>query len=350
MRLWGCLMCRMCHIVPQDILLRYSRDPSLSAADRQAFAASAMIDAQFREIRTQATKLTYLAMTVMPAVGPVASAPAVEVYDCQNGQVLPGTLVVSPGQSADMTARNVFTQTKLVSTFYQKVFGRNSIDDAGMTMLSSVHYGTHYNNAFWNGTQMSYGDGDGQIFIDFSKGNDVICHELTHGVTQHSLQLRYANEPGGLNESISDCFGVMFRQWSLTETGGQLDWLIGSDILGPGARSRGFACLRDLSDPGAAHCLAPQPKHFGGYRPGMDPHESSGIPNFAFYHICQAVGGNSWDRVGQVWYKVLVGSGPKPSMRMKTFANRTRQVAGQLYSGDTAFIAAVDSGWKAVGL
>ena len=76
-----------------------------------------------------------------------------------------------------------------------------------MTLVSSLHYGVNYNNAFWNGTQMTYGDGDGSIFLDFSKGNDVIGHELTHGVTQHSLQLNYSNEPGGLNESLSDCFG-----------------------------------------------------------------------------------------------------------------------------------------------
>jgi hypothetical protein len=78
----------------------------------------------------------------------------------------------------------------------------------GMTLISSIHYGVSYNNAFWNGMQMTYGDGDGSIFVDFSRGNDVIGHELTHGVTQHSLQLNYSNEAGGLNESMSDCFGA----------------------------------------------------------------------------------------------------------------------------------------------
>jgi Zn-dependent metalloprotease len=89
-----------------------------------------------------------------------------------------------------------------------------------MTLISSVHYLTNFNNAFWNGSQMTYGDGDGQIFVDFTLGNDVIGHELTHGVTQHSLALSYKNEAGGLNESVSDVFGSMFRQWQA----GQRRW------------------------------------------------------------------------------------------------------------------------------
>src|SRR5262249_54098362 len=155
----------------------------------------------------------------------------------------------------------------------------------GMAMISSVHYGRKYNNAFWNGSQMAYGDGDQSIFIDFSKGNDVIGHELTHGVTQHSLNLNYSNEAGGLNESLSDCFGSMFRQWRAQpqQDVNQADWLIGKDILGPAATARGYTCLRDMANPGAQHCLAPQPTHFSQYQSGMDPHESSGIPNLAFY-------------------------------------------------------------------
>src|SRR5678816_1031186 len=112
-----------------------------------------------------------------------------------------------------------------------------------MTMISSIHYGVRYNNAFWNGSQMTYGDGDGSIFLDFSNANDVIGHELTHGVTQYSLQLNYTNDAGGLNESLSDCFGSMFRQWEENQTVKQADWLIGKDIMGPSAIESGYtAC------------------------------------------------------------------------------------------------------------
>jgi Zn-dependent metalloprotease len=219
-----------------------------------------------------------------------------------------------------------------------------------MSMISSVHYGVNYNNAFWNGSQMTYGDGDGSIFADFTKGNDVICHELTHGVTQYSLQLNYTNEAGGLNESMSDCFGAMFRQWEANQDVNQADWLIGKDIMGPAALQKGLTCLRDMANPAAKHCLAPQPTKFSQFKPGMDPHESSGIPNLAFYTIAKAVGGKSWDKVGQIWYRSMTGFGPTPAMKMKGFANRTRTVAAQLYAGDSAVAGAVDAGWNKVGL
>jgi Zn-dependent metalloprotease len=252
--------------------------------------------------------------------------------------------------STDATAKRAFVETSSVATFYSQVFGRNSVDNAGMTLASSIHYGTGYNNAFWNGSQMTYGDGDGSIFVDFTKGNDVIGHELTHGVTQYSLQLDYADEAGGLNESLSDCFGSMFRQWEAKQNVNQADWLIGKDIMGPAALGKGLTCLRDMANPAAKHCLSPQPTKFSQFKPGMDPHESSGIPNLAFCLIAKAAGGNSWDKVGQIWYKSMTGFGPTPAMKMKAFANRTRAVATQLYPGNTAVAGAVDTGWKKVGL
>ena len=149
-----------------------------------------------------------------------------------------------------------------VAKFYKAAFGRNSIDNAGMTLLSNIHYNRLYNNAFWDGSQMTYGDGDGQIFIDFTQSNDVVAHELTHGVTQFTLGLNYTNEAGGLNESMSDVFGSMFRQWEADQEVSAADWLIGGGIMGPDAKARGFTCLRDMAKPGGAHCLAPQPFHY----------------------------------------------------------------------------------------
>jgi Zn-dependent metalloprotease len=202
----------------------------------------------------------------------------------------------------------------------------------------------------WNGSQMLYGDGDGKLFIDFTNGNDVIGHELTHGVTQYTLQLGYTDDAGGLNESISDCFGSMFRQWEAKEDVDKADWLIGSDIMGPGAKARGFKSLRNMANPADPKCVAPQPTHYSQLTPGMDPHYTSGPPNLAFYTACKAAGGNSWDKIGQVWYMALTSSGAHPSMKMTEFANRTRQVGTQKYHGDPAVAAAVDKGWKQVGL
>jgi Zn-dependent metalloprotease len=258
--------------------------------------------------------------------------------------------VANPGTSSDATAKRTYIETSAVAEFYKKVFNRNSIDNAGMTMMSSVHYGVKFNNAMWNGSQMIYGDGDQAIFIDFTNSNDVIGHELTHGVTQHTLQLAYSGDAGGLNESMSDCFGSMFRQWRANQTFSKADWLIGRDILGPTAKAKGYTCLRNMANPADPKALAPQPTKYSQITPGMDPHYSSGPPNLAFYTACKKLGGKSWERIGQVWYRSLTGFGPTRNMKMKKFADRTRQVAAQLYPASPVVASAVDAGWKQVGL
>jgi Zn-dependent metalloprotease len=149
---------------------------------------------------------------------------------------------------------------------------------------------------------------------------------------------------------MSDCFGSMFRQWEKQQDVNSADWLIGYDIMGPTAKARGFTCLRDMANPAAQHCLAPQPTQYSQITPGMDPHYSSGPPNLAFCTACKTFGGRSWERIGQVWYHALTAFGPTPNMGMKQFADRTRQVAHTMFSGDPAVAAAVDQGWKHVGL
>jgi len=344
--------CGTCFIIPVRILKKFSRDKKLSAKTRKAFADAARFESEWRNAREVKTLLTLSAQKMLTSGlrRSVTTPPAVTVFDCQQHTTLPGVSISSPGSSSDSTCKRAFLETTAVAKFYKSIFGRNSVDNAGMTLISSIHYSVKYNNAFWNGSQMTYGDGDGNIFVDFTKGNDVIGHELTHGVTQHTLGLAYQNQPGGLNESISDVFGSMFRQWEANQVVTQADWLIGKDIMGPGAITRGYTCLRDMSNPAASHCLAPQPTHFRQYRNGMDPHESSGIPNFAFYKAAMAIGGQSWKIAGKIWYKSLTGFGPSPNMTMKQFANRTRQVAGQLFPGNVRVKAAINQAWTAVGL
>jgi Zn-dependent metalloprotease len=339
-----------CFIVPRDVLMRLSQDAQLSAELRKGMFDTAQISHEIRGLRSQATKLTSVAAAQSRGFIELAPAPTVTVYDCKHTQTAPGTPVPNPGNSPDPTAKRAFNETTSVAKFYKDVFERNSIDNQGMTMMSSIHFGSNYNNAMWNGSQMIYGDGDGSIFIDFTSGNDVIGHELTHGVTQHSLQLDYFDEAGGLNESISDCFGSMFRQWESDQDVESADWLIGHDIMGPTAKARGFTCLRDMGNPAAKHCLAPQPTQYSQITPGMDPHYSSGPPNLAFYTACKTLGGKSWEKIGQVWYNSLTGFGPTANMRMKPFADRTRQVAHTLYNTTPAVAAAVDQGWQQVGL
>ncbi|HTQ36297.1 MAG TPA: M4 family metallopeptidase [Steroidobacteraceae bacterium] len=344
--------CGCCFIVPTKVLLRFARDRRLKASQRRAFAAAARLEKEWRHARQVKSRLARLAAEVLPAdLGAAAAAPPhVLVFDCRHGTVLPGAPVHDPAASHDEAPAHAFTETTEVVRFFRTVFGRNSLDGNGMALLSSVHYSVQYNNAFWNGSQMTYGDGDGAIFRDFTSATDVIAHELTHGLTQFTAGLGYEDEAGGLNESISDVFGSMFRQWRKGQTVVQADWLIGSDIMGPVARARGYECLRDMADPAAEHCLSPQPAHFSRYRDGMDPHESSGIPNLAFCKAALALGGNSWSVAGRIWFQALTAQKPAPRMRMKTFANRTRAAATSLYPAEPAVRAAIDAAWKAVGL
>ena len=348
----GCGTCN-CFIVPQHVLERFAKDKKLTAEQRQYFVDAASLERHWRANRASTAKLANLARSILPtSVSALAAAgpPSVLVFDCQHGTSLPGTPITNPGTSTDASAKRTFDETSAVVTFYQSLFSRNSLDNAGMTLLSSIHFSVNYNNAGWNGSQMKYGDGDGNIFIDFTKSNDVIGHELTHGVTQFSSGFAYSNQAGGLNESMSDVFGSMFRQWEANQTVSAADWLIGKDIMGPGATARGFTCLRDMSNPAASHCVAPQPTKFSQYQDGMDPHDSSGIPNFAFYKAATAIGGKSWEKTGKIWYQALTGFAPKPNLKMKGFANRTRTLAGTLFPAEPAIKIAVDKAWKAVGL
>ena len=339
-----------CKIIPEDVIARFAHDEDLSAELRAHFKNTLAIEPAWREVREVQAQLHAFATMSLSAHPVVAAAPAVTVYDCHHGVSLPGAPVPNPGSSSDPTAKRTFVETTAVAKFYKDVFGRNSVNGNGMTLQSSIHYGVKYNNAFWNGSQMTYGDGDGSIFVDFTLGNDVIGHELTHGVTQFTAQLAYANQPGGLNESMSDCFGSMFRQWQAGQTVAKADWLIGHDILGPQAKAKGFTCLRNMANPADPHALSPQPTQFKQYHDGMDPHQSSGIPNFAFHKAAMAVGGKSWEKVGQVWYKALTGYAPAPQLTMKAFADRTRTEAQKLFPGAPAVKKAVDDAWKAVGL
>jgi Zn-dependent metalloprotease len=339
-----------CQIIPDEVLKRFSKDRKLTTEQRKHFARAALVGKQIRKLRTQAGKLTAVTTSLGLAAGTIPAAPTITLSDCQHNQTLPGIPVDDATDSTDGATKRAAVETSAVADFYKTVFGRNSIDDAGITMASSVHYGINFNNAFWNGSRMTYGDGDNNIFIDFTTSTDVIAHELTHGVTQYSLQLAYTGEAGGLNESLSDVFGSMFRQWRANQDVTQADWLIGKDIMGPGATARGFTCLRDMADPGGAHCMTPQPVQFSDFKTGMDPHISSGIPNLAFCTAAKAVGGNSWETVGQMWYKALTGSAPSPNMTMETFANSTRQLAAQMDPANATVANAIDAGWTAVGL
>lgn len=281
------------------------------------------------------------------------------IFDCRNKPTTREALLVrreSDRSNGDPAANEAFDGVGATYDFYSQIFHRNSIDNAGMRLDSYVHYGENYPNAMWDGRRMIFGDGDGELFSRLTQSVDVIGHELTHGVTQYTANLEYRGQSGALNESISDVFGSLVKQWSLSQTADQADWLIGTECWSP--QINGDA-LRSMKKPGSAYDdpilgKDPQPAHMRDYKrmpetPYGDMggvHINSGIPNHAFYLFAIAIGGCAWETAGQVWYEALQRS--KKDTNFDTFANTTFAIAGENF--DTRTQQAVQEAWTEVGV
>src|SRR4029078_6294862 len=210
-----------------------------------------------------------------------------------------------------------------------------------MKLDSTVHYGDDYNNAFLNRTQLGYGEGDGDIFQRFTKSIDVIGHELTHGVTQYEAALEYEGQAGALNESFSDVFGSLVKQYSHKQKVDKADWLIGDGLFS--AKVKGVA-LRSMKEPGSAYKhptigKETQHAHMKNYvnttSDNGGVHINSGIPNRAFYLIAVELGGYAWEKAGKIWYTALTERLRERSNFQKT-ADVTAEVAATIYGKNSA--------------
>jgi Zn-dependent metalloprotease len=335
-----------CNIIPPHMLRKIAENGTARQKDLAFRALN--ISARFRGQRQ-----------VLNAIAMLAATPAGQkrrnLYDANQGETLPGKLVRAEGQTAtgDPAADEAYDSAGLTYDFYAAVFQRNSLDGRGLRLDSTVHYSTGYNNAFWNGQQMIYGDGDGTIFTRFTVSVDVIAHELTHGITQHEANLAYQGQSGALNEHFSDVFGSLVKQYVKGQAAAAADWLIGEGLLMPTIHG---VAIRSLKAPGTAYDdpmlgRDPQPDHMDNYLETEDDnggvHINSGIPNKAFSTLAVSLGGNSWDQAGHIWYQTLIHElGPNDTFQ--DCANKTYKVAGQLYGAPVA--DQVRAAWKAVGL
>jgi Zn-dependent metalloprotease len=326
--------------------------------EQRAWAVRTMFQsAQFRGQRAMLTEYPTLA----------ASATAVGkkriVYHADFKSNLPGRQVRGEGDppTGDPASDEAYDGSGATYDLYQEVFERNSIDGSGLRLDSTVHYQEGYDNAFWNGQQMVYGDGDEnlppnqRLFNRFTIALDVIGHELTHGVTQYEAKLVYSFQPGALNESMSDVFGSLVKQRQLGQTAGQADWLIGQGLLTTNVRGQ---ALRSMKAPGTAYDdpvlgKDPQPGHMRDYKNTASDnggvHINSGIPNRAFYVTALEIGGNAWEKAGRIWYVTLrdkLGA----NSQFQDAARLTYQAAGELFGTDSLEQKAVRKGWSEVGL
>ena len=280
-----------------------------------------------------------------------------KIYDSNKTDKLPGKIIWEEGQDvstlkSDKGALEVIDYFGKTYQFYAEVFSRHSVDDKNLTLIGSLHYDDEpgppgMDNAFWDGKEMAFGDGDGEIFGSFTKNIDVIGHELTHGVTQYTANLWYGEQSGALNESISDVFGSMVKQY-FYPSGKQLaqdaDWLIGEGIFLPSIT--GAKALRSMKAPGTAYNNPkigkdPQPADMDGFitteQDNGGVHTNSGIPNHAFFLAATGFGGYSWEKAGVVWYKALTDEKLKNvdhDTAFNVFADLTTGYAKSLFGSE----------------
>ena len=307
--------------------------------------------------------LEMLAATLATRSGPVAppSEPQTgltTIHDAGTHRLLPGTTVYSEGgaPSSDPDVVRAYDGLRATLDFYRTVLGRNSLDDKGLDLVGTVHYGYHFDNAMWDGRQMVFGDGDGVHFRSFTSAVDVMAHELTHGVTQFSGGLTYRFQSGALNESVSDVFGSLVKQYVAGQTAEEADWLIGAGLFTPAVNG---VALRSLKAPGTAFddpVLGKdlQPRTMAGYvkvsaaDDSGGVHINSGIPNHAFYLAAKGFGGHAWEQAGVVWYRALTAPDRPATQSFAQFAERTTAVALELFGPSGRDVVA--NAWAAVGV
>lgn len=334
-------MTHCCTIIPPHLLTAIAERGT--QRQRDLALRTLAVDESVRQVR---------AMRVAGALpADDGRGPRRTIADAAHGEQLPGRTVRPEGAppAGDPAVDEAYDGLGLTWAMYDEVFGRDSLDGKGLALVGTVHYSTNYDNAFWNGTQMVFGDGDGELFGRFTASVDVIGHELTHGVTELEAALVYRGQPGALNESISDVFGSLVKQRALGQSADRADWLIGAGLLLPGVHGK---ALRSMEAPGTAYDdpvlgKDPQPASMAGYvvtdADNGGVHLNSGIPNRAFYLASVAAGGNAWETSGRVWYAALTDPTLRPDADFAAFAAITVRLAGALEP-------AIRTAWRTVGV
>jgi Zn-dependent metalloprotease len=279
------------------------------------------------------------------------------IFDAKKTEDLPGKVVRVEGQKAtkDVAVDEAYDGLGATFDFYWDIFGRNSIDDNGMPLDATVHYGDGIDNAFWDGERMLFGDGT--LFARLTSSLDAIGHELTHGVTQFEGPLKYEFQSGALNESVSDVFGSLTEQYFKKQNASDADWLIGAELF-KGGTLHGKA-LRSMKEPGTAYDdpllgKDPQPAHMSKFvvttRDNGGVHINSGIPNKAFFLIAKELGGNAWEKAGRIWYETLRDSRIVPRTQFAQFAGVTVAKAADIYGTTSNEKKVVADSWAEVGV
>ncbi len=280
------------------------------------------------------------------------------IHDAANTESMGIQIVRTEGMAPtrDAAVEEAYIGLGVTDHLFWEAYDRDSIDDDGMVMEATVHFGLGYNDAFWNGRGMVFGDGDGELFNRFTVALEAIGHELTHGIIENEGGLDYFCQPGALNESVCDVFGSLIKQRAHNQHVHEADWLIGVGLFSD--KVNGDA-IRSLKAPGSAYDdpvigKDPQPGHMDGYvttfADNCGVHINSGIPNRAFYLLAAELGGHAWERAGRIWYESLRHPERPSSILFQPFAALTLEVADQLYGSNSDERKAVVGAWNEVGI
>lgn len=343
-------------IVPPYLLARIAAVQEENWA-KAAQAARATLTAP-RDYRPVRSRLRLSIEEPGTLVAEATPAPDREISDAQQREVLPGVRVRGEDDPAtgDASVDEAFDGLGATFDFWWDAYRRNGIDGGGGALRATVHYGRDYDNAFWNGERMVFGDGDGEVFTGFTTSLSVIAHELAHGVIEDEGGLLYRGQSGALNESVADVFGALAEQHREGQTVEDAGWLIGEGIFTDAVQGR---ALRSLAAPGTAYDddvlgKDPQPAHMRDFVVTRDDnggvHINSGIPNHAFYLAATALGGRAWERAGLIWYRTLTSGAVPSTADFTAFARATITAARAEYGENSEEVDAVRAGWTGVGV
>ncbi|QYH35061.1 M4 family metallopeptidase [Salinibacterium sp. M195] len=348
----------LCAIVPPFLLSRIATldDPRFERAAQAA--RRSLTDIAHEHLNHGRGQHSLPPRSMLPEEPSARGTVVRAIYDAQEGESLPGVLVRAEGEpeTGDMSVTEAYEGLGHTFAIFWEVFERDSIDDRSAPLEATVHFGSLYDNAFWDGTRMVFGDGDGEIFDGFTRSLSVIGHELAHGVTEYTVGLIYQGQSGALNEHVSDVFGTLVEQYALGQNAAEASWLVGEGIFTDEVEGN---ALRSLKAPGTAYDddvlgKDPQPAHLDDYIVTQDDnggvHLNSGIPNRAFWSVADTLGGFAWERAGHIWYDTLTNKSLTPRSSFSEFAAATVASATARFGPDSPERDAVIAGWELVGI
>ncbi|KEF61390.1 uncharacterized protein A1O9_02956 [Exophiala aquamarina CBS 119918] len=319
-----------------------------------------------------------------------------EIYDAANDKKIPGTFRADEESfrpTNDIQIDVLYHWLRKIHTFFLNAFSFKFFDGKGNSIQVSIHYGVKCMNAYWKNGTVVLGDGDSFGLYDFWTADDIIAHEITHGIIAHTSGLKNRDETGALNEHLADVFAIFYKQYqqSRDSDAATSTWIVGEKLFvgsqldrpKPTPAPAGFpknisyiihgnenspsGCyvvtdpnrpfsqhwhkphLRNFEEPGTSN--PPQPYHWSDRktvaydRGGV--HQNSGIPNFAFYRAAIEARGPAWSGVGQVWFRAMLDPNLDADCTFNMFAALTLQHAAEF---DTKLIEPICKGWSKVGV